>query len=634
MIVIGTAGHIDHGKSAIVKRLTGTDPDRLPEEKKRGITIDLGFAFYRTPSGDNIAFVDVPGHERFVKNMIAGAGGIDVAMLVVAADDGWMPQSQEHFQVIRLLGIKSGLIVINKIDLADSDWLQLLKQDIRDKVHGSFLAEAPVLSVSAETGDGFDALRRHLDRLAEQTATARDIDRARLYIDRSFVSQGVGGVVTGTLRGGRLSVGRTVALWPAMTTGKIRSLQTNNREVSVALPGQRTAVAFTGVNREVLVRGGVVSDRLDLSFFREHPVLALSVEVISEAPVALVDRRRLLVIAGTSEMEGEIRLFDRKKIGPGETGVMFFKPDTPPYCLVGDHYIARLPTPMVTLGGGRVLDHLTHFPRRKQLDDYRYLLSRLDGDLRSLVVSELQKRVVATAADLLREADWSAVDVGAAVSSLVEEKVLGTSGRYVYHADTIETTGHRFTQRVQEFLEAKPHLVGLSFEELTRVSGLDEVTLRVLLDYLVATGRITVVADKYNLAGRSRELKGAVREAHRSIMSNLKKQPYSPPSLSTLASGGKNHKEAIKYIIEMGEAYKCGSAFLFLAQTWREIVAFIKESLNQSGKLAVADLRDRFGFTRKYAIPILEETDRIKLTRREGDIRVKGDKFADRNTAS
>ena len=163
---------------------------------------------------------------------------------------------------------------------------------------------------------------------------------------------------------------------------------------------------------------------------------------------------------------------------------------------------------------------------------------------------------------------------------------------------------------------------------------MDEVTLRVLLDYLVATGRITVVADKYNLAGRSRELKGAVREAHRSIMSNLKKQPYSPPSLSTLASGGKNHKEAIKYIIEMGEAYKCGSAFLFLAQTWREIVAFIKESLNQSGKLAVADLRDRFGFTRKYAIPILEETDRIKLTRREGDIRVKGDKFADRNTAS
>ncbi|MFQ6008847.1 MAG: selenocysteine-specific translation elongation factor, partial [Candidatus Zixiibacteriota bacterium] len=256
MIVVGTAGHIDHGKSSIIKRLTGTDPDRLPEEKARGMTIDLGFAFYRTTSDEEIAFVDVPGHERFVKNMIAGAGGIDVVMLVIAADDGWMPQSQEHFQIVRLLGIRNGFIVINKIDLVQNDWLELLQQDIRTKVKGSFLEDAPILMVSAETGEGFEQLQNYLNSLPKKIAVARDIGKARLFIDRSFVRPGIGGVVTGTLRGGSLSVGQTVSVWPSMATGKIRSLQSNNQDVHTAHPGQRTAVSFTGIDKEQLRRGG------------------------------------------------------------------------------------------------------------------------------------------------------------------------------------------------------------------------------------------------------------------------------------------------------------------------------------------------------------------------------------------
>ncbi|MEW5995900.1 MAG: GTP-binding protein, partial [Candidatus Zixiibacteriota bacterium] len=191
MLVVGTAGHIDHGKSAIIKRLTGTDPDRLPEEKARGMTIDLGFAFYKTPEGNEIAFVDVPGHERFVRNMIAGVGGIDIAMLVIAADDGWMPQSQEHFQIIRLLGIRDGFTVINKIDLVEKDWLDLLEQEIREKVHGTFLSDAPVFRVSAETGEGFESLRDYLDRLPHRAAARKNVGKARLFIDRSFVRPGI-----------------------------------------------------------------------------------------------------------------------------------------------------------------------------------------------------------------------------------------------------------------------------------------------------------------------------------------------------------------------------------------------------------------------------------------------------------
>ena len=390
MIVIGTAGHIDHGKSAIVKRLTGTDPDRLPEEKARGMTIDLGFAFYRTPSGDVIAFVDVPGHERFVKNMISGVGGIDVAMLVVAADDGWMPQSQEHFQVVRLLGISSGLIVINKIDLVDNEWLELLQQDIENKVRGSFLENAPLFPVSAETGEGFESLRDYLNNLTPRVAVRNVTGTTRMYIDRSFIRAGIGGVVTGTLRGGTLSTGQTVSVWPSMTTGKIRSLQSNNQDVPEANPGQRTAVSLTGIDKNLLVRGGVISDRLDLEVFKRHPVLALAMELIPEAPVILNDRRRILLIVGTTEMEGEIRFLDRHQLTPGEKGIVFFKPDDPIFGLIGDHFIARLPTPMVTLGGGRILDHLEHLPRRKQALSYEYLNLRLSGRVRAVSYTHLR----------------------------------------------------------------------------------------------------------------------------------------------------------------------------------------------------------------------------------------------------
>jgi len=627
MIIIGTAGHIDHGKSAIVKRLTGTDPDRLPEEKARGMTIDLGFAFYRTPSGDEIAFVDVPGHERFVKNMIAGAGGIDVAMLVVAADDGWMPQSQEHFQVVRLLGISSGFIVINKIDLVESDWLELLQEDVKDKVRESFLAKAPIFQVSAETGEGFEPLRDYLNRLPQQAGTRKNIGKARLYIDRSFVRPGIGGVVTGTLRGGNLSVGQSVSVWPSMASGKIRSLQSNNQDVQTAVPGQRTAVSFTGIDKELLVRGGVVSDRLDLSFFKQRPVLALSMELIGEAPVTLVNRRRILLMVGTTEMEGEIRLLNRKEIRPSGKGVVFFKPDEPVYCLVGDHYVARLPTPMVTLGGGRILDHLVHFPRRRQASLYGYLEERLSGRINDLVTSELQKGVIVASESLLSEADFSESEVQMLVDGLIKEKVLGRFGEYLFHVDSFKAALERFTHSVTKYLEDKPHLAGLSLEQLVKLSEYDEPTTEAFLKYLVAIGAMTKLGDKYNLAGRGMSLKGAIKDAHDRIMKILREQPYAPPTLSSLASAGKHYKEAIKFIIDSGEGYKCGPDFIFLSDVWEEIVQFIKMQLGKTDTLAVAELRERFGFTRKFVIPILEETDRIKLTRREGDIRVKGDRF-------
>ncbi len=627
MIVIGTAGHIDHGKSAIVKRLTGTDPDRLPEEKSRGMTIDLGFAFYSASGGGSIALVDVPGHERFVRNMIAGAGGIDAVMLVIAADDGWMPQSEEHFQITRLLGVRHGLIVINKTDLVEPDWLELLEQDVRDRVQGSFLQDAPIFKVSAQTGDGFEALSAHLDLLGTQLEARRDFGKARLYVDRSFIRQGIGGVVTGTLRGGSFKVGQTVSVWPSCKKGKIRTLQSNGVDVGQATPGQRTAVSLTSVDREFLIRGGVISDRLDLDYFNRHPVLAVSTEMLHNAPFPLMDRRRALFIVGTTEVEGEIRLMGQKAIGPSESGIAFFKPDNPVYALVGDRFILRLPTPMVSLGGGSVLDHLAHFPRRKQMDQFSYLEERVGNDLKPLAISELRKRLIVPETELLRDADFGSAEIRATVEELTGNSTVGCLQSHLFLIQQLTETVDALQVAMEEHLQENPHLKGLPVETLAKFVAMGRPVMTLVLEYMIEKGILARTADLYNLAGRGMSLKGVIKQAHDEIMAELEAHPYDPPLLASLAAKGKIHQNAIKYTIDSGECYKCGSNFLFLSSVWKEIVDFVRERLDADGEMAVADLKDRFGFTRKYTIPILEETDRKGLTERQGDFRVKGDKY-------
>ncbi|MFZ1683866.1 MAG: selenocysteine-specific translation elongation factor [Candidatus Zixiibacteriota bacterium] len=629
MIVIGTAGHIDHGKSSIVKRLTGTDPDRLPEEKARGMTIDLGFAFYATPSGDEIAFVDVPGHERFVRNMISGAGGIDAVILVVAADDGWMPQSEEHFDILKLLGVRAGFIVLNKIDLVESDWLELLEQELRSRTANSFLAGAPIVRVSAVTGEGFDQLRDHIRTLAGTIETRRDYGKARLGIDRAFIQHGIGGVATGTLRGGSLKVGQQISLWPALHIAKIRTLQTAGKDVEQAGAGSRTAVSLTGVDKEQLVRGGVISENLNLSYFADHPVLALHAEMLKSAAVPLEDRRRVLLLAGTSEAEGEVRMFDIEALAPGESGLIFFKPDQPIYCLVGDRVILRLPTPAITLGGGMVLDHLEKFPRRRELADLEYLKTRLPGTLDSFVQSELEKRPLTRTDRLLENGDFPSEQISEIRRSLISQGAAGEFAAWTFSTSNLKASSERLIERLTAILLDKSHVKGLPLETLVTNSPFDKSSTEALVEYLVSTGQLVRTGDSYNLAGRGMTLKGVVKEAHDKIMSGLTIDRYAPPSLATFAGQGKPYQEAIKYIVDAREAHKCGAELLLLQEVWSEVIGYMKERLTDVGALAVSDLKDRFGFSRKYAIPILEETDRLKFTRRDGDIRRKGERFED-----
>jgi selenocysteine-specific elongation factor len=508
----------------------------------------------------------------------------------------------------------------------EPDWLELLEAEVGERVAGSFLEQAPVCQVSALTGEGFDQLKQELEHLAGQVESRKDIGKARLYIDRSFIRQGIGGVVTGTLRGGRLSVGQPVSVWPSEKIGKIRTLQSNNQNVEKAAPGQRTAVSLTGVEREYLVRGGVISDRRDLRYFKQHPVLALSVEMLHNAQVPLTDRRQILLIVGTTEVEGEVRLSYRKELKAGEKGVVFFKPGSPVYSLVGDHHIVRLPTPMITLGGGRVLDHLEHFPRRKHRASYDYLTDRLSSDPESLLISELKKWTLVNRRSVLEHADFGRDEIKDVIQRLRKDEAIGRSGEYLYHPDKLSEAVSDTKQRLEAYLQKHPHLKGLSIETIESLTKYRGEVLSGLLEYMVAAEVLSQTGEQYNLSGRGISLKGAARQAYDRIMKQLRQNPYTPPKLGQLASG-KTEKQAIGYIMEMGEAHKCGADFLFPVDAWSEITAFIREQLETHGEMPVAALRDRFGLTRKYVIPILEETDRIGLTARQGDVRVKGAKF-------
>jgi len=502
MLVVGTAGHIDHGKSAIVKRLTGTDPDRLPEEKARGMTIDLGFAFYQTADNQTIALVDVPGHERFIRNMISGASGIDAVMLVIAADDGWMPQSEEHFQIIRLLGVSSGIIVINKSDLAETDWLEILKSDIKEKVKDSFLKDSPIVEVSAETGNGFDKLKEELDRLPQTISRERDIDKARLYIDRAFMSKGFGTVVTGTLRDGCFATGQTLSIWPSLKRAKIRSLQSNSKDVEKASPGQTTAASFTGVDKDELQRGRVLIAENKLSHFKENPVLVLRLEVLKNSPLSLSNRRRLTFITGTTECQGEIRIFRDKQIIPGSSGTVFFKPDDPVYALLGDHFIIRLPTPMLSLGGGIVIDHIRKFPRQKELEQFSYLDLRTDWQLDKIILSELSKENMLKPKELLVQSSFGAGKIKSELENLLDAKKCGQIGDYIFEAGTFVKISKETIIKIEKFLKENSHVTGLTIEQIEQLLRIGEEKTRVILNYLVTQNMLSEEREKYNLVNR------------------------------------------------------------------------------------------------------------------------------------
>ncbi|MBI4496909.1 MAG: selenocysteine-specific translation elongation factor [Chloroflexi bacterium] len=616
--IIGTAGHVDHGKSTLVRALTGIDPDRLQEEKERGMTIDLGFAWLKLPSGQEVSLVDVPGHERFIKNMLAGVGGIDLALLVIAADEGVMPQTREHLAILDLLGVDRGIVVLTKRDLVDEEWLELVTEDVRETIAGTTLAHASLLAVSAATGAGLPELLAALDALLAQTPPKQDLGHPRLPVDRVFTIAGFGTVVTGTLIDGRFQVGQEVEIVPRGLRSRIRGLQTHRKKVEVAVPGSRVAANLSGLSTEDLARGDIVTRG---GWLTPTTVADVKLRLISEASKPLAHGASVTVHLLASETPGQVRLLDRSELKPGETGWAQLKLEQPIPAVRGDAFIIR--TGAGTVGGGEIVDTRPKRHRRFHTETLDRLAAMEQGSTADLLLQFLEKQEPRELRDLVRAAALPEADVRAAVQRLVEDGgmvPLGDRG-LVEGALLFSATGWtRVVRRAEDALRAyhqqHPLRLGMAREELRSRLRLPGRASNDALDRLTAEGRIVDGGATVRLPSHTVQPTPQQQAAAGALLRALESQPFSPPT------DLEADPELVGMLLDQRRIVRTADGILFTSAAFEQMVARITEYLRANGTLSVGQMRDMLDTTRKYALSVLEYLDQIHVTRRVGDDRV------------
>jgi selenocysteine-specific elongation factor len=627
-IVVGTAGHIDHGKSALVEALTGTNPDRLEEEKRRGITIELGFAFLQLPRV-RLGFVDVPGHERFVRNMLAGVGGIDLVMLVVAADESIKPQTREHFDICRLLGIPRGIIAITKSDLVDADVLGLVRLEIEEFVRGSFLETAPMVAVSARTGAGFEDLRRQLARSAEAVPVKDATRHFRLPIDRAFAMKGFGTVVTGTLISGALKAEDEVELLPAHKVLRVRGLHSGGERTERAVAGQRTAVNLAGIEREEIERGMVLApagifdatERLDARLTLLHSAKPLK------------NRTRVHFHQGTAEAVAEVVLLDgASQIGAGESAFAQLRLDRRVMVLPGDRFILRQFSPVVTIGGGTVLDARAPRHKRKDAGVLPFLGTWERGNPQEILGVLLGVTPHGmTFAEIVARTGWTDADARVAAHKLVVEKrtrILASEPALVVAAQAVADCAAATSKAVEAFHRANPLLPGIPKQELRARAGEARVEIfEAALNDLVKARALAVSGDLVRQAGREIELSSEEAKAKELIEGEFARAGLTVPAfasvLANLPVDGPRAQKILQILLREKVLVKIAQDLVFhrtaLARL-RELLAKYRKERGE--RLPITAFKELTGVTRKYAIPLLEHLDREQVTRRVGDERV------------
>jgi selenocysteine-specific elongation factor len=612
MYTIGTAGHVDHGKSVLVEALTGIDPDRLREEKERGMTIDLGFAWLTLPSGREVSIVDVPGHERFIRNMLAGAGGIDLALLVVAADEGVMPQTREHLAILDLLGVARGVIVITKRDLVEEGFLDLVAADVRKVVEDTTLADAPLVAVSARTGDGLDELRRVLDAQLAETAPKRDIGRPRLPVDRSFTIAGFGTVVTGTLIDGALEVGQEIEIVPGDRRARIRGLQHHNEPVERALPGRRTAVNLAGVAKEDVRRGQMLALPGALV-----PTNAIDVRLRAVASLRrpLRHEAELTLHTGAAEAPARLLLLDREELAAGEEGWAQLRLAEPVAVVKGDRFVLR--TPNDTVGGGVIVDAHAKRHRRFHAPTLDALQTLASGSPADVLLAALRRVEPASTAAVAREAGVSEDEARRAIDELLRDgRVVALDEALLISADGWSVLTDRARAAFDAFHREHPLRRGMAKEELRSRLRLDERVFDAVLARWAADGALLDDGTLVALPGREVALSPAQQQEMDAYVAELAATPYAPATDRPIA------RELLSYLEEAGRVVAVGDGVVFTAEAYREMVERVSEHVRGEGSITLAQARDLFGTTRKYAQALLEHLDRERVTRRVGDARV------------
>ena len=627
-IILGTAGHIDHGKSSLVKALTGTDPDRLKEEKERGITLDLGFASLDLANGNRLGIVDVPGHEGLIKNMLAGVGGMDIVMLVIAADEGIMPQTREHLAICDLLQVKKGLIALTKMDMVDKDWLALVTDEVRETVKGTFLEKSPLIPVSPKTGENLPLLVQELIKLSAEVTPKSSNGILRLPIDRVFTMKGFGTVITGTLLSGTISVEQEVEVLPKGIRTKVRGLQSHNQASPRAIAGQRTAVNLQAVEKDQLSRGDTI---VGPGFFKPTKTLDAKLNLLAQAPRGLKTGSRVRFYNSTQEAIGRITILGTKELAPGEEAFVQFRLEQPVIIQHGDRYILRFYSPMETLGGGVVLNPHTrrHRPATMQasLKDLGVLEKGALPDKLGLLVfgnglagMEEAEAIGSIAADKQ--------EIVAALAAAAQKKTIQRIDNLYVHATHLSALENKISSLVKHFHHENPLKPGLDKEELKGMlrMRINQKVLNNAIESMVKKKQIEADGSKLRAPG-FKPAGGKINdEVKNRIVEAIKKGGTQPPVREEFPAlfsiSDKDAKDLLRLLADEGRTIRINDSLHLDKDVVETIRTDLKKHLEEKKEITMAEFRDLAKTSRKFAVPLMEYFDSQKLTQRIGDKRM------------
>lgn len=624
-IIIGTAGHVDHGKTTLIKALTGIDTDRLKEEQARGMTIDLGFASLVLPSGESVSIVDVPGHERFIKNMLAGAGGVDVALLVIAADESVMPQTTEHLEILQLLETKRGVVALTKADMVDDEWLQMAREDAKAALASTFLADAPVIPVSAVTGMGLQELLSAIQEVCEDVVTKDSSGPFRLPVDRVFTMTGFGTIVTGTLVAGTMKLGDSVEILPKGFHSRVRHLQVHGKKVESVPAGTRVAVNLVGLEVSDLTRGDVCATPGTLSASSQFD---MKLDLLPNAPKPLKNRTRVKLYTGTSELLGRITLLDKDELLPGDSAYIQFKSEEPAVAARSDRFVIRSYSPVITIGGGVVIDPDAKKHRRFDESVIKRLETSSMGTPEELLEQALkQSRFGMTCAEISKSVETT--DICALFNKLlIAGKLVEIDQGRVIHTSVLNNHIYNIQDALARYHARYPLKPGMPREELrsSAFRDMDNKSFNVLVSYILKTGAIqandTLIYSDETLP----VLTPAQQNAMSYIFKEISDAGLNVRSIDDITSEiklpGSMIKDILELLVHKENVIKVSDDLYFSAETIVYAENILRDYLEKNGKITVSQFRDITNSSRKYALPLLEYFDSQKLTRRVGDERI------------
>ena len=621
MFILGTAGHIDHGKTALIYALTSIDTDRLPEEKERGMTIDLGFAWMKLPSGEKIGIVDVPGHENLIKNMIAGATGIDAVILVIDANEGWMPQTEEHFQIIDLLNIKYGIIALTKVDLVDQNRLKVVEKEIQERLKNTNFFNAPLIKVSAVKNIGIEQIKSAIQNLIAKIKPKRDIGKPRISIDRVFKVKGSGTVITGTLIGGTIHTGMEVIIFPSYRKTRIRNLQSYKEKVESAFPGSRVALNLVGIEKSELHRGDIVFGTKQI---RASKNIDVQIQLLPQVKkYSLINRSEVFFFSGTKETLAKVILDEKKYLQDSETGFgqLRFKESIATY--LGDRFILRIPSPSKTIGGGLIIDPLAPKHNLKDKAIINFLQTRIKLDLRELILTELNKIIFIKKDNLLANSNYADPEIREMVELLIKEGKIMATNYWLIEKNYWEEQIKKFMHQLNHEYELFPLQTGFPLNKFqSYFYYLKPEIFNHLIEVLTNTKNIASEKGIIFLPSSKPKISPEQKILISKILKIIKDNPLNPPDEKKLNSQIAGSKEIIDFLIQEGEIIKLDEGILLENKNYDMMKNKLIDFLKINGSISISQVRDLLGISRKYIIPLLNKMDQEKITQRKENNRI------------